>query len=372
MEANTHLQGLPHTLEVMLMQLVCNNQLNGWNIFENRHGHICMNIRFVVGESHVGSVPASYRKISPRQAARNTRRVQEHHTQTTPQNASNKKRKFSKSSPELNRSDSTAEEEYQVSVCSNTSLVEYVQEEYHSGCRDTPKLDPSTPPHPSPSTLRPKEEYQTSVCADTSVMEYVKEAHQEEYQSGCRDTPKLDHDPSTPPHPSPSAQLLKDEYQTSVCADTSVMEYVKEAHQEEYQSGCRDTPKLDHDPFTPPHPSPRAQLPSPIEQVPDDGESLNDNIGKEVHTSTTRELSSAILCPCCNEAMTIDHECDPETDQTDDINIFNVSTQSQSTPNTQPDPDPPDCNYEAIAGILSAHTNLMFRQISINLGLPPT
>ena len=56
MEAITHSQELPYILEVMLMQLVSNNQLNGWNIFENRHGHICMNIRFVVSDSHVDMV----------------------------------------------------------------------------------------------------------------------------------------------------------------------------------------------------------------------------------------------------------------------------------------------------------------------------
>ena len=132
MEANTHSRGLPHTLEVMLMQLVSNNQLNGWNIFENRHGHICMNIRFVVSDSDVdmvGSVPASYRRISPRQVARNTRRAQDHKqhvdTQTATQNDSNKKRKFSHSSPELNRSENNSEEEYQVSVVEYVLVLEY-------------------------------------------------------------------------------------------------------------------------------------------------------------------------------------------------------------------------------------------------------
>ena len=42
MDDKTNSKGLPYILNVS------NNELQGWNIFENRHGHICMNIRFVV------------------------------------------------------------------------------------------------------------------------------------------------------------------------------------------------------------------------------------------------------------------------------------------------------------------------------------
>ena len=43
------ISGLPNTLCIMLTQLASNNYLKSWNIFEDRYGHICCNVRFHVG-----------------------------------------------------------------------------------------------------------------------------------------------------------------------------------------------------------------------------------------------------------------------------------------------------------------------------------
>ena len=43
----------------LLEQLLSNIVLQEWNIFENRHGHICMNIRFVVGVDMVSNITAT-------------------------------------------------------------------------------------------------------------------------------------------------------------------------------------------------------------------------------------------------------------------------------------------------------------------------
>ena len=150
MDDNTNSKGLPYTLDVMLTQLVSNNELHGWNTFEYRHGHICMNIRFVVGEdSHVStSVPATYRRISDKQARRNLDRAAQHNidkqknkTASTPKELqNNKKRKYSYSSPELIRNHIDKDDVLQFSVCSEIATIKGKQDD-SGNTIDTPKVE---------------------------------------------------------------------------------------------------------------------------------------------------------------------------------------------------------------------------------------
>ena len=42
------MSGVPLILQTMLKQLATNNIINNWNIYENRLGQVCLNIRFDV------------------------------------------------------------------------------------------------------------------------------------------------------------------------------------------------------------------------------------------------------------------------------------------------------------------------------------
>ena len=80
---------LPKTLGVMLNQLLNNNSLKGWSIYENKHRQICCNIRFTCGigsTDSVGARPAvpvgacSYRRISEKQHTRSITRAIDHNS----------------------------------------------------------------------------------------------------------------------------------------------------------------------------------------------------------------------------------------------------------------------------------------------------
>ena len=82
----THIPGVPNVLKIMLEQLASKNTIHGWNIFEDRNGHVCLNIRFIVESSgHVSNSAAKsdllgtqYRRVSSKQQSRNLKRVQEY------------------------------------------------------------------------------------------------------------------------------------------------------------------------------------------------------------------------------------------------------------------------------------------------------
>ena len=74
---------LPTVLRNMMGQLLNNYNVQGWNIFPNKREQICLTIRFDTGEGgHVDSVarPDSvvYRKVSPRQQTRAKLRLDKH------------------------------------------------------------------------------------------------------------------------------------------------------------------------------------------------------------------------------------------------------------------------------------------------------
>ena len=79
-------------------------------------------------------------------------------------------------------------------------------------------------------------------------------------------------------------------------------------------------------------------------------------------TTISGHGSSAVLCPCCGDVMTVEHEFNAGTGQTDDLSAStDDSTQIQAT--SQPNPDPPDLNYECIIAVFTAITNQMNQQL---------
>ena len=83
---------LPKVLKIMLAQLVAKNTISGWSIYENRGGFVCMNIRFSVEDNvdcvdnadndstqqpYTNNQTIQYRRVSPKQQARNVKRVQD-------------------------------------------------------------------------------------------------------------------------------------------------------------------------------------------------------------------------------------------------------------------------------------------------------
>ena len=82
------MSGVPLILQTMLKQLATNNVINNWNIYENHLGQVCLNIRFDVEsgrpldvgdtQSNDGLLNTQYKKVSPKQKARNINRAQQH------------------------------------------------------------------------------------------------------------------------------------------------------------------------------------------------------------------------------------------------------------------------------------------------------
>ena len=64
--------------------------------------------------------------------------------------------------------------------------------------------------------------------------------------------------------------------------------------------------------------------------------------------------------------MTVEHECISGTVQADDLSATNDdATQIHAT--SQPNPDPPDRNYEGIIAVITAITNEMKQQFHNDL-----
>jgi hypothetical protein len=80
----------------MLEQLASNNVVNGWNIYQNKTGHVCLNIKFDVDRDIPGdmlideqsNLNTQYRRVSPKQQARNVQRIHDYQQSITNQSKS--------------------------------------------------------------------------------------------------------------------------------------------------------------------------------------------------------------------------------------------------------------------------------------------
>ena len=159
--------GLPNTLSTMLQQLVSNNNLISWNIFENKNGKISCNIQFdipdIVCDSEQPTMhdyTCAYRRISPKQQTRNANRVLQYA----------KRRKLNptitaepSTTPEQNRTETIESPSNHVDTPSSVHPVHTPSSVHHMDTvpwiLETPdthakaKITPPSPPHMSPSTL---------------------------------------------------------------------------------------------------------------------------------------------------------------------------------------------------------------------------
>jgi len=77
-------KGLPTVLNLLLKQLLNNNDINSWSIYENKVGIINLNIRFSVqvddnaASQCIVDMPATYRKVGQKQVDRSRARAQQY------------------------------------------------------------------------------------------------------------------------------------------------------------------------------------------------------------------------------------------------------------------------------------------------------
>ena len=89
---------LPNTLKIVLQQLLTNNTVKSWNVFEDRKGDICCNIKLDIYETDQTpkrDMFCAYRKISPKQQDRNKSRLSDYNIA--------KKRQTNDDTPEITR-----------------------------------------------------------------------------------------------------------------------------------------------------------------------------------------------------------------------------------------------------------------------------
>ena len=326
---------LPKPLKAMLRQLMCNNELRGWNVYSNKHNQLCCNIRFGIVESgHVGesgnaSLPihdqtCSYRKVSIQQQARSKGRLDSFKDKYQVRNDS-KKRKLENPSPELPRLDCDMLDTSANYIDSPDQPMKYqcghVTHQY--------QIDSS-----SPITLSPKSDDASSCGSAISV----KKSNPLEYHLAV---PEVQTDPLqlesvtiiSPPEP-------------SQCDSTIV-------------------PHVEHIGFSSnvvSHMEPTYCSSSLVDELPD-AESLEyDSDDKTLTPMATPSKSPSYHrtphCPCCDKIMTLTHECDT-TEENNLLSeslcevshnpieptLLNVTPFPESTtvhPPTPPMADPPD------------------------------
>lgn len=284
--------GLPDMLTNMLGTIIKSNKLNSWNIYENRPGVICVNIRFTADIAIEGSgtyeQPMHYRRQSDRQVTRNRDRARIYH---------NKHTHTEPAAPPMS----------------------------------TPTLPPliSTPPQPPPSAPFPP----LPTLPTLFQVDYKKRKFDTLSPEIARmDTPPqpltLDTivSPYTPPIFQPREEDTSSQYSFG---DSSICTIILNTHDyESVPKECADphmiedgslqesevlTMDMQTDEYTAP---PLSPLASPFTYQTSHSSSPS---GKVTSNGTN---NIPILCPCCDCKMTIDHECenDQSNSVTEDIN----------------------------------------------------
>jgi hypothetical protein len=304
--------GLPKSLSVILNQLVINNNLNSWNVYENRKGQLCCNISFDISEVATSSstecaskqpsdFTCSYRRVSKHQQSRNLARVASHR----------KKRKLEEilcdpnkghASPEQNRTES--HESAPICLDTPSPVHNFTMTTPELECIDTPQ---SLVENYDDSFETPVQLPLTPLQPHVEPVEYL--------QAVATSKPVHDIYPEpvvavTSPPPIPTTHIEND---FGLSTDTvSESEEYHDHDSEEYHD-CPNTP-----------------------------------VSEEV---CQPESNHQIKCPCCNEKMTPSHTC--SSNFTDNLSKMpSISTKSVGTPfpsppltskiTLVPDPKPPD------------------------------
>ena len=353
MSNNTHMpDGLPKQLLTLLGSITLNNKVNNWCIYENRNNQTCVTIRFSDCEA---IEPVYYRRISENQARRNIDRAARHNInkqntkleQSNHEGVTTKKRKIL-SSPENTRGSDNQKS----------------PESHNPGLIDSPIFPINDDPlysHNVKVDNKPTKEYASAEIANGGFSHSISEepcspnfpitplANIFSSLENCNNSSIL---LSTTNHVSPpnlkidstsqveydiqhiSTQVDRSFFQSNQitqCGTKSKSKSTQTKLVKGFEALVQVTPAGSNSP-----------LPPSTEQLSGDFEYLN-----------APEQGHIIFCPCCNETMTTDHECEPEIDQRDNIDIdkSNASTLnqyitscSQPTSNSpvqnQPTPDP--------------------------------
>ena len=305
------LMNLPKTLRIMLSQLVSNNELLGWNIYCNKYDQLCCNIRFDVVEcGHIVSDSLAmqdqtccFRKVSPKQQARSRGRLDnfkdKYHV-----SKDNKRRKLDNTSPELPRFDS---DKINISSICIDSPEQPVNCQYEHTTPSS-QIDPLSPITVSPksdvtfsgsdSVISVKSiplEYHPPITESETVsleLESVTQiSHPEPLQ--CDSIVTVPHEAST--H-NVAVSHIEPTYQSSTLALLPGAECL------EYDSTSK----------SPPNPSRGDSLPS----------------------------HSKPRCPCCDNIMTVTHECETPNFDLNANDLLSESLTSCEVAYTPPKPVP--------------------------------
>ena len=410
MPNNMHiLEGLPKQLLLLLGTITSNNKVNNWCIYENLNNQTCITIRFNDCEA---IEPVYYRRISQKQAKRNIDRASRHIN--TPPKQSNintemglspgaiatKKRKIisppentrdsdiilcrSSESPNVGFIDSPILPVKAKQMIKAYESAEIANESFDLHSISEEPCSPNIQLGPGIVSL----DYCNNSSVHPSTNTYLSPpnlkidgASQVEYDtqdiSTQVDRPWFQSNQITQCSVKLKTKLIQTKWvksidesvqaapEPTVYEDACIQHHVSGTNKCT-QSGPAFFSNIDN--FTQMSPALKPDKKKPA----DDVQYLN-----------ASDLEHSILCPCCDQSMTIDHECEPEIDQNDSIvsshastqnrsvtsdnlstPITNVTTQIQSDP--QPNPDPPERNYEGVISFITAWNDLLTKKTTFN------
>ena len=328
---------LPKPLLMMLGSLRSKFDILNWSIYPNKNQNTCVVIRFT---DTVGCTPVQYRRVSDKQLARSKARSYQHkqiqNTDTENKNSWKKRKcdEIQDCSPELLRVNSDVME-----VCNIESPELPVKADIFERDQMEDLNIEFTPSHsdisetymPEPPSTIPEPSSISGVDARKMSMPDCTESENNNNVFPVQ----------LPPNP-PPLQM--------VCTNNVIKERCI-ATENSYDPGISNSSQ---------------------------------------DTFALCDTESRIRCPCCDAHMDALHTCDNHVDSdsllstdlqppddSDDAQIkLPTSIQSapsiQLTPSTQPNPDPPDTDWEAFGAILTAHTEQWLQQFFSNLGRPST
>jgi hypothetical protein len=284
----------------MLQQLCTNNNLRSWNIFEGKNGQICCNIQFdvcdIIGDSQpVHDPTCSYRRVSKQQQARNLTRVARYRNRT-------KVDHYSKKDQYTNTDHLSIPQNKKRKCDSNTPE----QNRQSNDELDIDKLDIDSPE----ACVVDK-----PVCHNELVPDFFSDSIHGITTSPSTNNSNMEY--------VDMVQDLSTSYETVQCEA-----FDAEADEKRHPTYYTDTAKTS---FSPPPESPSNPLGKSHDPV--------------------------LYCPCCEDHMTVTHECTIEfdTNSEEPNTSHTIGTHSSFPPNSNPpndyppndappnpEPDPPD------------------------------
>ena len=393
----TSVSGLPRILQTVLEQLTANNNILGWNIFENKFETLCLNIRFDLGinDQYSNTEACSYRRVSPKQRQRNIVRLNKHNQispqecpkthlhniQCTSHKDAYKKRKIDSLSPECMRADSNF---YSPVTSIDTPISINCETILEHNDFSSPNMDIT------------QQAIQSTEYNDETIVRFNEPLYEkfmaEEYEHvDVTISPMISQaEISTIEHVEyniatsnePIATSSADLFVQTVQYNLSTPAVDMPVKPEEYVSSSPTDPAADFLEYTMATSS-SEQAVQPVEYtIAPSNDHINTqsadlfaqaaehNIAtsagymviqpveySQIHASeiTAHDIDNAILCPCCNDQMNVGHQCDDESNKLQpdisdspapeppDLSVPDPSVPYPSVPDpSAPDPSVPD------------------------------